>query len=371
MLLRHKLIAGAPLLLAALACRQRWSIDLKKLGAPGSSPRPISEYINPELSIGIAASNEILVSFVRPNTGAALPKSKDGKIQARLVALLLNPETGTVARQQEWAFEGTLTPKIARLPNGNFVLLLADSVQILDAAFSPIRQKSLGIDLAANHQRYSLSVPASGHYFAVSYHPAPHSPLDVKVFDADTLSIREEWPNLDSRWPTPRLFQNRVISGPGDAPLIKTLGGPWQPLDLSIPHAGAQFLTADRFVALFPNLKYPPQFEGGSHWCWSEIDGRTTLYKPMCYSDTDDPGLIETSADGAVIAARIWRMTAWDWGLDLDPSERVIVYAEGSHRQLLKTSWRRVGIDFALSLDGSMVAVLWGQRLTVYRVPSH
>jgi hypothetical protein len=105
--------------------------------------------------------------------------------------------------------------------------------------------------------------------------------------------------------------------------------------------------------------------------CWFETDGVALLQKPVCYSESDVPGEIQSSQDGSVLAVSIqMRPTGFSALLDLNGKGGVTVYTRGTHLKLLTVVPKeREGGDFALSLDGSLLCVLRGEKLSLYAVP--
>jgi len=370
-----KIIASVLIFLPLFADGQQWSVDLKMLGSPGPSQpsRFASEIRDRDLKVAFTASNKVLVSYVLNKPDKSLLARNDDRVHVRLIALLLESATGKLIRRHEWEAEKPPTPEIARLPNGNFILLLDDDLEMLDDSFSVLRKKSLGLNWSSDPWRgYDVSVPVTGHFFAVTYYELLNKKRDVQIFDADTLDVADEWNSLESSktWIKPQLYADIVLSGVSESapPLIKTLGGTWQPFNPQLPHTTPYFLTAKQFIASYSN---PDEF---NTWCWTETDEKTILSNPVCYPKSDSFGRIVSSQNGSIIAVGIGRLTAWDAALDRYDKGRVVVYAEGSHRKLLTTSWKRghegeSGGDFALSLDGSLLAVLNGEQLDIYRVP--
>jgi hypothetical protein len=121
-----------------------WTIDLKTLGAP-APPRPVPELTDRALRIGFSAANEVLVSFILPGGTGELETRQSSATQARLEALLLDATTGGLIRRQEWTAEAPPTPRIARLADGGFVLVMGNRLQVLDESFRSARVKTLDV----------------------------------------------------------------------------------------------------------------------------------------------------------------------------------------------------------------------------------
>lgn len=278
--------------------------------------------------------------------------------------------TGKQIGRREWTAETPPTPRIARLPNGGFVLLHGNRLDVLDSSLVPVSGKTL--DLAWSGQTacrgagcpsrdYDLIVPVQGRLFGIRYFGLRPDTRTTKIIDSQTFAVIDQWDN----WFLRELYEDGALAGQDHVPQRKLVGREWQPFGTSLPvrAIGPHFLTANLFAFAFVDA------ERLQRQCWAETDGASLRGKPICYSELDRIGGFASSQDGSTIAVTTYRPPEGFAALfDLNGTSRTIVYAQGTHRKLLTIPPRQAGA-FALSLDGSRLAVLRREKLSLYRVP--
>ena len=212
---------------------------------------------------------------------------------------------------------------------------------------------------------YDFDAPVKGRWFGVEYlalEPYSHT---AQIIDSETLTIAEEW-EVGHDWSRTELYEDLLIAGKRGSPQMKRIGQVWRPMGVNLRHMIwlPHFLRPDLVAGVATDLM------SFGHQCWFETDLTTILGKPICYLDSDIIGALESSQDGSIIAVGIGRRpTGFAALLDLNGAGRVIVYTQGTHRKVLSIPPREAGEHFELSLDGTFLAILRGEKLSLYAVP--
>jgi hypothetical protein len=345
-----------------------WSVDLKTLGIPNL--RPLGKEMKDRATvIDFSADNQILVSFVRYGK-LELRTKPSSTTYTELFAFLLDPNTGKVVTQNVWQTESPPTPRIARLPEGGFVLLMGNHLQVLDAKLGFLREMPLALDWSSHEKpksfleepEYLLSNSIKGDLIGIECIHFKLGETDTQIVNTRTLTVVEKWKNQLKESKRANIYEDLILVTYGSSVLTKRIGQEWHFFGSSFPQPvwDAHFVTDNLFIA--------ETGAAGDRNCWFETDGLSIIGKPICYRHPDKAGIYVPSRNSSIIIAAIVKLGGIRATLDLDLQTELIVYRQGTHEVIMKirpSEFRYI----ALSMDGSMLAVVRDDILSVYPVP--
>jgi hypothetical protein len=339
------------------------TIDLKTLGLRPSDPSG-KENRGMHLTVDFSANNRILVSFVRWG-GLELRTKPNSTHLLTLIAHLLDANTGKVISRNQWQTETPPFPEIAPLRGGGFVVFFGNHLQVLDDELRLIQEKLLTHEWAAGDPHLVRVVGSiKSDFFGIEYIHLESGEQITQIIDSRTLTVAEQWKGRFGKLLETKIFEDYILTGEFGSVLKKQIGQEWRPFGSNLPKAGIfDFITADLYIEHF--------VASDGKNCWVETDGLSFKGKPICYPEAHKIGVFRPSWDGSIIKASIVKIaTGFRAWLDLPDPTDLIVYQQGTHKILLKMQNMYDLSDSALSRDGSMLAVVREDMLSVYPIPA-
>lgn len=339
-----------------------WRAGLSELGFP---PLPWSSSAQARSSfesLGFAGGNVLVAAFLAPESAA--PYSP-----RRVHCILLDARTGRVLGWREWS---VLMSRVGLLATreGRFAVRTNQALTLYSANFQPVAKFPMPIRTAAFDQ-WEIGVTPDRRLLVVQQYTDQKT--DIWWLDSATLAPRRSWSSTAEKfvddWTGLRMSDDLLARTLLASVQVRGIAGPWAAAFTAGPgfvgQLSARFIAARRLLVS----------EGGFLSVVRD-DGRRLLTAPLEQGEFFAADDVRVSADGRRFAIPV---TVFGGGGALQganaqpPLGRIVVYDWPSHRWLCELNDRRPGLKsvwaFALSPDGSLLALAAGGSVEVYRLP--
>jgi len=300
---------------------------------------------------------------------------------ARLHVLVLDAGTGETAGAREWPTPSNLV-RFLGARDGKFLTCTGSALRLFSPSLEVIRELNLPKDRACLNP-----ISGNGRWSIPQWGLSPSrrtillsSPVgkayEDTLLDVDTLTITENWTEtirirgISDHWLL-------GVCGQEQEACIRGIHEPWRP----IPSIGP-----DREM---PDLAFSRRFVnddtlvmGWNKVIVATVDG-TRIFQVELPKNRSVEGTV-TSSGGerfAVIEDRERGLTSKALDIDAFPSnDRAVVYSVPDRREIYSVKikgtspwppWETHANRLSLSADGTLLAILDGARLKIYRLPDH
>jgi hypothetical protein len=351
--------------------RPLWQVDLHKFGYDTSS-----QTARLQKFVDFTDSGHLAVAWLtldRPveakKTGALTPRP------AHLHVLILDARTGQKQGLQEWSTPSTPV-RFVGLPDGKFLTCTGMVLRLFSSSFELVRDRSLASDLSCSGgfpARQGAS-PSKRSLFLSSRHS--DSSYENAVLDTETLQT------LNARtetFPVRRISDHWLVASCGQPRglCIRGADSPWQPLllgDTQIGNTGVfffgMFFVSDGTFAAEARNKMAVATVDGTELFRVELPDKR-LFSEVAPSGGDRFAIMENRLRG--LKNEMLDMYPFD------SNDRVVIFSIAGRRAIYAVRVKGVSPwlplagqrdEFALSPDGSLLAVIADANLKAYSLPA-
>ncbi|HEV2388093.1 MAG TPA: hypothetical protein VGS20_12650 [Candidatus Acidoferrales bacterium] len=333
-----------------------WTIDLSARGFPSLPWSTAAQARSSFENLGFAGSSELVAAYLVPESAA--PYSP-----RRVRCILLDVRTGRVLGEREWS---VLMSRVGLLATreGKFAVRTNNALTLYSGRFQAVARLATPVPSPAFDQ-WTIGVTPDRNLVVVQHYTREKT--DIRWLDSASLAPRRSWSSTSEKfeddWDSLR-FSDTLMARVRLAGIeVREIGGPWTLAFGAGPgfagQLSARFLTADALLV-----------SEGRSLSVVRSDADILLAQPLDEGEFIAAGAARSSADGRRFALPVAAYNATGAQLAL---ERIVVYDWSSRRWLCQLDNRRPGFKgvwaFALSPDGSSVALASGGAVRLYRLP--
>lgn len=388
-----------------------WQVDLRSLGiARVQGGKEVPHSGRASQSIFFSTHHTLVVTFHTREIPATAPDhaGRSGPWPSRLQALFLDANNGQVRTTREWFLptgEGSIIPTA----HGKLVLITPDHIVLYSSELEPLKELCLpppGLQNASlDEVRHSprgksiLLVYRSTDDLDQTRGPVGRGRYDFVSIDAGTLSVVRTWKEngWENTWQGPEpinslggnvdeISDDGILRHLGGAIILRKFDESWRLACYLRPYCGrARFVDNQTLMLRFRQTPGP--------WRENSIgllgtDGRLQFAQQLGYKENDRLGPIAVSADGHRFAILLYRLegeidfadyhirsphTTLQSILVYDIPSRHWLFGLEANKKMSRYEPAPGGFfelpEYALSPDGSLMAILADDSVQVYRLP--
>jgi hypothetical protein len=344
-----------------------WTKDLRTIDYPARVTENFSKtFGSPPTSLVFADPDHVVMTFISADPGS--PSEQAGRpdsFRLRLHAVVLESKSGEVDIKRDWP---TPNPKDGVIAghDGKIVVRTGDKLTLYDTTLKSLRETDTGLDRRAGERLFSVFSSPSGRFLLLEFTPGVQT--EYSWMNADTLQkVHSFSENL-----TPSSISDEEIAG------WKRDASPEIGFVIRKPNAPGRVLPLSKYKSdrvVFVNQDTLAVETGHSPMPLVRTDGK--LIESIAPVTHDFFSRVTPSAEGrrfAFTGSKIRNTSetlsphqTWEY------VQRVNVYDMPTHTFVgdVKVSHSARNQDFplALSSNGSMLALLDGESLKLYRFP--
>jgi hypothetical protein len=308
-----------------------------------------------------------------PSDGKIGPLSKK---PAHLHVLVLDAKTGEKIASQAWS-----TPSRVRFlggRDGQFLICAGNLLRLFSPSFEVIRERELLNERACQSShpwdaRWGIS--PSRKSLLLSF-PSQAGYQDT-LLDVETFSVAADWAEVHMIWS----ISDHWLAAPCGQKqqiCIRGIDKPWRlfqpdgldkPMDSDWPYNS--LFVSDTALAMKPGSNLRVMTLGGTQLFQVELTKNRTFDAAVPSVGGERFALIENKNRGSNNAALDMYFFSNDRAVVYSIAERRAIYAVKIKGDSLWTPWKTHRNTLAVSPDGSLLAVLDGASLKVYRLPDN